>query len=680
MMEAITSAGTWLHGAITAQVSVGRYALHIGGPHGAVVCESPAARRVHALPRATPVVVRPRSMRGLFGRQAELDAIFSALASGLPVEISGRPGIGKTALLRSLAYHPSAASFPDGIVYVTARHQSSADLQQYIFSAFYESDEIRKPTAADIRGALQDKRVLILADDVQMKREELEQLLDAAPRSAFVVATREQRLYSEVRHLTLDGLAVDDAVQLLEREIAHPLEEGERQAAANICTALHGHPHRILLAAALLRERRSFFDAWANGISPETVMIESLGSIDQKQRRILLVLAAMRGVPIPAAHIAGIAELPDVESSLAGLVHRALVVATQAGHRLADGVGDRLRRTEDVNPSINRAITYYTAWAERYRRDVHALLDESEALRRVQLHASNVRRWGEALRLGRILEGALVVGVRWDAWATVLEQCLLAAKATEDRAAEAWTLHQIGSRALCVGETRGARSTLSEALKLRESLGDTDGTSTTRQNLSFVLVPDVETPRVPAAADDAFEFSEEPLHIQSESPSQLHADRLPLADALAIAAIVLMLVGGVAYWFAGQPDLRSLNVTAFTSFFAHAETPSSTVASAEPAVRAWSEATVQNVGAKAPAQTPSILIFSPRPGSYGPTKLCYAVVGAVRAVVEPGIGDVTPTDRLTCLRVAPPRTTTYQLTALGRDGDQVRQQLVVVVR
>jgi hypothetical protein len=81
-----------------------------------------------------------------------------------------------------------------------------------------------------------------------------------------------------------------------------------------------------------------------------------------------------------------------------------------------------------------------------------------------------------------------------------------------------------------------------------------------------------------------------------------------------------------------------------------------------------------------PANRPNILIFSPRPGSIGPTKLCYAVTGAVRAVVEPGIGDVNPTDRLTCLRVAPARTTTYQLTALGRDGDQVKQQLVVIVR
>jgi hypothetical protein len=60
--------------------------------------------------------------------------------------------------------------------------------------------------------------------------------------------------------------------------------------------------------------------------------------------------------------------------------------------------------------------------------------------------------------------------------------------------------------------------------------------------------------------------------------------------------------------------------------------------------------------------------------------LCYAVSDAVEARVEPGIGDVLPTNTLTCLRVAPARTTTYQLTASGRDGYRVRQQLVIIVR
>src|SRR5262249_46960791 len=79
----------------------------------------------------------------------------------------------------------------------------------------------------------------------------------------------------------------------------------------------------------------------------------------------------------------------------------------------------------------------------------------------------------------------------------------------------------------------------------------------------------------------------------------------------------------------------------------------------------------------------SILIFTVRPGSIaetGPTALCYAVSGASKVRIEPGIGEVEPTTTLTCRRVAPLRTTTYELTAYGRDGHYARQQVVIVVR
>jgi len=83
------------------------------------------------------------------------------------------------------------------------------------------------------------------------------------------------------------------------------------------------------------------------------------------------------------------------------------------------------------------------------------------------------------------------------------------------------------------------------------------------------------------------------------------------------------------------------------------------------------------------ADRATILIFSPRPGSIAtgaPTALCYAVAGALRARIEPAVGDVSPASTLTCLRVAPPRSTTYELSAYGRDGYRVTQQLVIFVR
>src|SRR5262249_36682521 len=279
-----------IYGAVTGQIAVGRYVLQIGERCGAVVREASRAERAHIRPRPTPILRRPRLIRGLLDRRTELAAAVSALDAGLPIEASGESGIGKTAVLRQLAHHPRAASFVDGIVYLSARHQSPVDLPQLIFEAFYESDEICKPTEAEIRRGLQEKQALILLDDVHMAQEELEQVLDIAPRSTFAVATRERCLWGEVRSLVLVGLPVEDATLLLEREIERSLDVTERSAAASLCASLGGHPLRILQAAAITRERGISLDGWARDIAPERLITELMASIDEKQRRALLAL------------------------------------------------------------------------------------------------------------------------------------------------------------------------------------------------------------------------------------------------------------------------------------------------------------------------------------------------------------------------------------------------------
>ena len=155
-----------MHGAIIGQIAVGRYVLHIGEPCGALLREASRAQRTHVRPRPRPVLLRPRVIRCLFGRRLELAAALSALDAGLPVEMSGEPGIGKTAVLRHIAHHPHASSFADGIIYMSVRRQSTDDLLQLIFEAFHESDKIRTPTEAEIRRGLQDTQALILLDDV----------------------------------------------------------------------------------------------------------------------------------------------------------------------------------------------------------------------------------------------------------------------------------------------------------------------------------------------------------------------------------------------------------------------------------------------------------------------------------------------------------------------------------
>ena len=94
-------------------------------------------------------------------------------------------------------------------------------------------------------------------------------------------------------------------------------------------------------------------------------------------------------------HVCAIAEVGEIEPSLTSLVRRGLVISSESRFELVEGVGNRLpRRTEDLKPWTNRAITYFTAWAERHQRAQDTLRQESEALLRVQQHAADARRSG----------------------------------------------------------------------------------------------------------------------------------------------------------------------------------------------------------------------------------------------------------------------------------------------
>jgi hypothetical protein len=201
------------------EIAVGNYVLQIGATHGSVVNLAPAGHRSAPQARPTPVFLRPRSFAGLLDREAEIDSATAALQTATPVEFYGQPGLGKTTLLRHLAHHAPAPSFPDGIVYLSARQQPVADLLQSLFDAFYESDAPFKPTDTQVRHALQSKKALILLDDVNLGRDEVVALLDAAPGCTFLLASPERRLWGEGRAVALHGLPLDDALALVEQEL-----------------------------------------------------------------------------------------------------------------------------------------------------------------------------------------------------------------------------------------------------------------------------------------------------------------------------------------------------------------------------------------------------------------------------------------------------------------------------
>ena len=79
---------------------------------------------------------------------------------------------------------------------------------------------------------------------------------------------------------------------------------------------------------------------WVRDFVPRRLLANVMAPIDDKQRRALMALAALRGVPLTVQHISNIADLPDIEPSLVQLVRRGLVVRSQSRYQLTDGVAD----------------------------------------------------------------------------------------------------------------------------------------------------------------------------------------------------------------------------------------------------------------------------------------------------------------------------------------------------
>jgi hypothetical protein len=109
-----------------------------------------------------------------------------------------------------------------------------------------------------------------------------------------------------------------------------------------------------------------------------------------------------------------------------------------------------------------------------------------------------------ALQLSRAISPHLTHFGLWDAWGSLLDRALKAARAVQDRHAEAWALHQLGTRAVLFNQT-DAIVLLKQALELRRTIGDQVGAAVTQHNLDVLIPPPVppqETTKPPVKPSD----------------------------------------------------------------------------------------------------------------------------------------------------------------------------------
>jgi DNA polymerase III delta prime subunit len=475
---------------LTFYEDIGAILLPRGGPR-------PGIRRSPPSPgpsRASPEIL---------GREEEVAAAQAAVESMVPLQFQGEPGSGKSTLLSHLVEHCTAP--PDGIVQVSARGTEVSDLLQRVFEVMYETEAPLKLTDAQMQQFMQRLEALIVLDDVDLPPEDIQILMESAPHCSIALASAEELLWGEGRTIPVSDLPEPAALLLIERELTRTLRLEERPDATALWEGFNGHPLHLIQAIALIREEGRSFPHVAE-MARASVPVEALVNgivevLTERERRMLGVLACLNGTPVHPDFVASLTGLSAPTPALNLLVRRGLAHSEGTRYSVAEPATETLRRAVEADWWSERIVDYLADWSEANRKDHHRILDESGPILWAIDQLEATARWPQLLRLARATEAAFGLGLMWSAWHKVLMAGLEAARELEDHEAEAWFLHQLGSRAMCTDDESAADGYLMSALELRQALPNDRQITATRNNLSMLEAEQSATPAVaPRAA------------------------------------------------------------------------------------------------------------------------------------------------------------------------------------
>ncbi|BAZ70296.1 AAA ATPase [Fischerella sp. NIES-4106] len=511
---------------------VGQYTLKIGSSQGAIAesaitQEQPSLREISA-----PVLTRQPPSEKLLEREKPINEAIATLRSRQAVEFYSPPGFGKSFLLRYLASELEANYvFSDGVINLSAHHPYVSDLLQSIWEAFYESDIPYKPTDDEIQQQIQDKHALvILDDDAQLIQDEVQQLRNTVSNCTFMVASAKQRLRQQAYSTELSGVSIQDALIFVETKMGRSLTIEELPAARSLCIILKGNPMHLQLAIAYaLTEKRSLAEIVSqlpNSQASIYLIQQIIELLPHPHRDVLEIFAVMGEVGLSEEEIAAITKQPDISEILENLQRRYLIKLEDYRYRISNKtIREILPPAWKLGTPLENAIAYFIDWTQLYNQQPQTLLTKIDAI--VQILEVSVRasRWQVVLHLAKAVEGLLALSKRWGLWEHVLQRGLQASQAERDKASEAWALHQLGTRALCLEENSIAFRYFTRALELREALSDFTGLALTRQN--FNLLPSSLSVSVPQSQHLQNVSSEPSIQpkIENSPNSQNHSTK-----------------------------------------------------------------------------------------------------------------------------------------------------------
>src|SRR6266545_3048171 len=232
-----------------------------GGEQGVVVGDAQPGLAVTRLPPDVPEFV---------GRQRELDRLRAMRPRGQGAPgaapavcvVTGRPGVGKTALAVRLA-HSLRPSFPDGVLYLNLHGSwpdplSAADalgcLQRALGAGGHAEPSSLDAQAARFRSLLAGKRILFVFDDAA-DAAQVGPLLPDAPGCFTLVISRNGLDLTGAAALPLEPLTESEAVAMLSSTAGRRRLSRDPVAAATVARTCENLPLALHIAGTRMRAR-----------------------------------------------------------------------------------------------------------------------------------------------------------------------------------------------------------------------------------------------------------------------------------------------------------------------------------------------------------------------------------------------------------------------------------------
>jgi hypothetical protein len=486
-----------ISGNVAGSVVVGDNNFVVNTNHGTIVYQQAAPQvQKRALAPAPP-----RAPRGFVNRTDELDRLENWIRSNEIVLLHAPDGFGKTTLLKKAANGEAARAMPDGVVLLESVDASGQalgpeDIIQRLFDALFESNPPLKVNATTARTYLSNTRPLILFDEVPLTPALQNALPDLLPQGALMLAV-DLPIGNDFERLPVRPLPRPEALILLANKAAITLNDHNRDVLDALCALLNDVPLALSITGNVLRETADSPDAALSFLretpdsSPDPIRcvldrafayaFSRLSPDEQKVLAVAVQTPALSMAPDWLSYALGGVPL---ENALTRLQALGLLYANSPRLRLPPGF--RASAQQEAAKQVESAsllakLTEYLLANQSKPGFIAEELGNFAAT----IAASNGQT---TLALAHALDPYLTLNGLWDLWGRTLSSALDAAKALGDRSAEAWALHQMGTRLVGIGQKSQAESLLNQALKIRESIGDVTGAAYSRHNLG-VLKP-----------------------------------------------------------------------------------------------------------------------------------------------------------------------------------------------